>query len=68
MAIFVQINGEQHTLEAELSVYDVLILLDMPLDKIAVECNREIVPRSLFNETRIGDGDQLEIIHFIGGG
>ena len=42
------------------------ILLDMR--KVAVERNEEIVPRSRYAETWLASGDQLEIVHFIGGG
>ncbi|MBI1249968.1 MAG: sulfur carrier protein ThiS [Alphaproteobacteria bacterium] len=45
-------------------------LADLGIDprKVAVERNREIVPRSLFEETLLSDGDQLEIVEFVGGG
>jgi thiazole synthase len=36
--------------------------------KIAVERNLEIVPRSPMTQVMVGDGDRLEIVHFIGGG
>ncbi len=68
MAICIQLNGEKRSFDASLSVSELLVFLDLPLEKIAVERNREIVPRSLFATTTIDDGDQLEIIHFIGGG
>lgn len=43
---------------------------DIGLDgrKVAVERNREIVPRSLYLATDLEDGDRLEIVHFVGGG
>ena len=37
-------------------------------DRVAVELNREIVPRSQWDETQLRDGDHLEIVHFVGGG
>ncbi len=37
-------------------------------DRVAVELNREIVPRARWAETPLHDGDQLEIVHFVGGG
>ncbi len=36
--------------------------------KVAIERNLEIVPRSLYAETSLADGDRIEIVHFIGGG
>jgi sulfur carrier protein len=42
--------------------------LNMKPDRVAVELNREIVPRNLWPETPLKDGDRLEIVHFVGGG
>jgi thiamine biosynthesis protein ThiS len=46
------------------------MLRELGLDptKVAVERNREIVPRSTFGETAVEDGDVFEIVHFVGGG
>jgi thiamine biosynthesis protein ThiS len=40
----------------------------MKADRVAVELNREIVPRTLWAETQLHEGDSLEIVHFVGGG
>jgi thiazole synthase len=45
-----------------------LVWLGLDPAKIAVERNLEIVPRSQFDLVRVGSGDRLEIVHFIGGG
>ncbi len=42
--------------------------LGLTPDRIAVELNREIVPRGKWSETELRDGDKLEIVHFVGGG
>ncbi|MGF1456256.1 MAG: sulfur carrier protein ThiS [Alphaproteobacteria bacterium] len=62
------INGETRTVDGPMTVHGLLDHLDLPVAKIAVERNLEIVPRSLFAETDLADGDRLEIVHFIGGG
>ena len=63
------INGKtRHDLPDDLTVAALLTELDLPLRKIAVERNREVVPKSRFGEVRLAEGDRLEIIHFIGGG
>ncbi len=64
----VTINGETHQFDQALSVAQVLERLGLPAEKIAVERNLEIVPRSAYGETVVSDGDRLEIVHFIGGG
>ena len=40
----------------------------MKSDRVAVELNREIVPRDRWSQTHLKDGDRLEIVHFVGGG
>src|ERR1700733_1122266 len=68
MALTVTINGETKTLDSAKSVRAVLAGLGMDPAKIAVERNLEIVPRSQYDAVLVGEGDRLEIVHFIGGG
>lgn len=42
--------------------------LGMKSDRVAVELNRDIVPRDRWPQTPLKDGDRLEIVHFVGGG
>ena len=62
------INGEQKAFDNSLNITDLLTKLDIPLEHIAVEINRNIVPKIQFKETTLGDGDQIEIVRFVGGG
>ncbi len=62
------LNGEPRAIEGPSSVAALLAALALDPRKIAVERNREIVPRSLYAEIWLEPGDQLEIVHFIGGG
>jgi thiamine biosynthesis protein ThiS len=64
----VTINGESRALAAGLTVADLLRELGLDGRKVAVERNREIVPKSAFTATAVAEGDRLEIVHFIGGG
>src|SRR5262249_41353451 len=68
MALTVTINGETRNLSGAMSVRDLLASLGMDPAKIAVERNLEIVPRSAYDAVQVGEGDRLEIVHFIGGG
>jgi thiamine biosynthesis protein ThiS len=63
-----QINGEPRTFPDGLTVASLVAHLGMKADRVAVELNLEIVPRSNWDETRLKDGDKLEIVHFVGGG
>jgi len=63
----IRLNGE----EREVTAGNLLALIDeIGLDgrKLAIERNYEIVPRSTYLETQLTDGDQLEIVTFVGGG
>ena len=63
------INGKDHDdLPDGLTVAGLIAHLELPARKIAVECNREVVPKSAYAETDLMNHDTLEIIHFIGGG
>ena len=68
MAVNVTVNGEARQLEAPTSVRGLLESLGLDPAKIAVERNLEIVPRSTYGDVAVGEGDRLEIVHFIGGG
>jgi thiamine biosynthesis protein ThiS len=62
------INGEDHEFSSISSLSDLLQQLGMKPDRVAVELNRELVPRDHWNKTQLSDGDKLEIVHFVGGG
>ena len=63
------INGKDHDdLPDGLTVAGLIAHLEVPERKIAVERNREVVPKSAYAETTLMNHDTLEIIHFIGGG
>jgi thiamine biosynthesis protein ThiS len=61
------INGEAREAQAP-TVAALVAELGLDGRKVAVERNLEIVPKSLYGETPLSDGDRLEIVHFIGGG
>ena len=68
MTIAITVNGKTRTLEAELSLQDLLKDLGMTTGRIAVELNGNIVPRSQFSSQRINNLDSIEIVQAIGGG
>ena len=67
-ALDITLNGEARRVPAPLTVAGLLDRLGLDRRKVAVERNEEIVPRSLYDATALVPGDQLEIVHFIGGG
>jgi len=64
----ITLNGDPRRVAAGSSVADLLASLDLPAEKVAVERNLAIVPRSTFAEMVLAEGDALEIVHFVGGG
>ena len=62
------INGESREVPLEISLQDLLRLLELKEDRVAVELNRDIVRRDRWPETRLRDQDRLEIVQFVGGG
>jgi thiamine biosynthesis protein ThiS len=63
-----QINGEDRDFPSPLSLSSLVERLGMKQDRVAVELNRNIVPRDQWGETNLSEGDHLEIVHFVGGG
>jgi thiamine biosynthesis protein ThiS len=61
------INGEERNYTA-VTLNGLIKELGMKGDRVAVELNREIVPRGSWSATTLQDGDRLEIVHFVGGG
>ena len=65
----IQINGEEREFpQSSLSLEELFETLSLPPQRIAVEVNKTIVPRGLWEKTILKDGDQIEIVHFVGGG
>jgi len=63
----VTVNGEARR-SAAATIAALVRELSLEPEKVAVECNGEIVPRSTLGEAALADGDSLEIVHFVGGG
>lgn len=71
MAITITLNGTERTLTAageDLTVADLVQELGFRPDRVALEQNGEIVPRSTWAATRVSAGDRIELVHFVGGG
>ena len=64
----VRVNGEHRRVRDGLSIAELALELGLEPTKVAVERNLEIVPRSTLNEVKVQDGDEFEIVTFVGGG
>ncbi len=68
MSLSVTINGEPRQIAEGSSIATMIADFGLDPKKVAVERNLEIVPRSTLGEVAVADGDQFEIVHFVGGG
>jgi thiamine biosynthesis protein ThiS len=66
--MILHINGEQREFPDGLTVAALVAQLGMKPDRVAVELNLEIVPRTQWDTTMLKNGDKLEVVHFVGGG
>ena len=66
--ISIKVNGETLTIAQNLTVRDLVLQQQLVPERVAIEYNRLILSRSRWNETILKPEDQLEIVHFVGGG
>ena len=66
--ISIRVNGEHRRIRAGLTLAGLANELGLDPAKVAVERNLEVVPRSTLDAVPVEDGDELEIVHFVGGG
>jgi thiazole synthase len=66
--VSIRVNGEHKRITAGLTLAQLASELGLVPEKVAVERNLEVVPRSTLNDVIVEDGDELEIVHFVGGG
>ena len=64
----VYVNGELREVSGSPSLAELVAHLDLPVARIAIELNREVVRRSEWGNTLLKDEDRIEIVHFVGGG
>lgn len=66
--IQVRLNGKDREIDSGLSVQELVESLELNPKLIVVELNREILSRDCFGEIQVSEGDQVELVHFVGGG
>jgi thiazole synthase len=64
----IRLNGESQEIPDSLSVRQLLEHLNLPMDRLAVERNRKVVSRSDWDAVRVRSDDEIEVVHFVGGG
>lgn len=64
----ITLNGDPYAIAEPLTVSALLARLEIDARRVAVEHNFVVLKRSVFDTTVVGDGDQVEIVNFVGGG
>ncbi len=64
----IKLNGDPHELSAPLSVSALLQQLEVDARRVAVELNLTVVKKAAYDSSVINDGDEVEIVNFVGGG
>jgi len=64
----IQLNGENFVLEEDININDFLKKLTIDKNKVAIELNKNVVPKNSYSNTVITNKDVVEIVTFIGGG
>jgi sulfur carrier protein len=66
--LLIKVNGEEREVAGDSVLKDLLEELKLSPSIVVVECNRRIVSRREYGNTKLTDGDILEIVHLVGGG
>ena len=66
--IKIKINGKIKSIKQDSNLSEVLKNLKIPLNKVAIELNEEIIDKKKINKIKLNKNDKIEIVHFIGGG
>ena len=64
----INVNGEEHAAQEGMTVEALVAQLALRPERLAIELNGEVVRRADWQRTTLGEGDRVEIVHFVGGG
>ena len=66
--IKIKLNGKGYLVSEKSSLLSVIAKHKVPIDKVAVELNKEIIDKKKAHKLKLKNNDKIEIVHFIGGG
>ena len=64
----IKLNGDPHDIPGPLSISALLAQLEIDARRVAVELNMDVVKKTAYDSSVIRDGDEVEIVNFVGGG
>ena len=66
--IKIRVNGKFRSIDLNTSFLKLTKILKIPVKKVAIELNQEIIDKKNISKIKIQKNDRIEIVHFIGGG
>ena len=66
--IKIRVNGKVKSISDKYSMLDLVKILKIPVKKVAIELNKEIIDKEKISKINLKKNDKIEIVHFIGGG
>jgi thiamine biosynthesis protein ThiS len=66
--IKIKLNGKIKTIDENFKIQNLIYKLKIPIKKVAIELNEEILDKKRLNKIKLKKNDKIEIVHFIGGG
>ena len=66
--IKIRVNGKVKSISKDYKISDLVKNLKIPIKKVAIELNQEIIDKKKINKIYVKNNDKIEIVHFIGGG
>ena len=64
----INLNGKKRLISSKMSLKSLLSNNKIPINKVAIEINKQIINKKKISKIKLKNGDKLEIVHFIGGG
>lgn len=64
----ITINGKARELAAVTNLHDMVLSLNLLPERVIIELNEKVIPRNLWRQTFLSDGDRLEMVSLVGGG
>lgn len=62
------INGENRKIDRQFTLFELLQEFDLPTERVAIELNKEVIRKKDWHNIKINNADNIEIVHFVGGG
>ena len=66
--IKIRLNGKVKSIQQNTKLINLIKILKIPIKKVAIELNREIMDKKKLDKIVLKKGDKIEVVHFIGGG